>query len=160
MVSITAGAFRFSRDCTIGYSASPTQHLCIRDSWSMPLFATYSTVIEGLPSALYHCTVITACDSTSGEVAAAKGIPSSMGISNILPQLFRYQLLYVIFQQVQRIPGYRNTTADALSRFGDHGLPSGGQIRVDWRSFPTPITRFTMPSEVDISTSFGAIERV
>ena len=47
-----------------------------------------------------HCTVITACENTSGEVAATKGISSRIGISNILPQFFRYQLLHDIFQQV------------------------------------------------------------
>ena len=47
-----------------------------------------------------HCTVITACDNTSGEVAATKGISSRIAISNILPHFFRYQLLHDIFQQV------------------------------------------------------------
>ena len=107
-----------------------------------------------------HCTVMTACVNTSGEVAATKGISSSIGISNIFSDFFRYQLLYDIFQQVQHILGYRNATADALSRFGDHGLPSDRQICVDWRSFATPMTLFTMPSDVNVSTSFGAIERV
>ena len=85
-----------------------------------------------------HCTFVTSCDNTSNKVAAAKG-NCSIGIWNILLQSFRYQLMYDIFQQVHHIPGYRSTAADALSRFGDHDLPTDRHISVDWQSCITPI---------------------
>ena len=102
-----------------------------------------------------HCTLVTACDNTASEVGATKGISSSVGISSILPQFFRYQVLYDIYQQVQHIPGYRNETADALSRFQHHGLDSDHQIEVDWHTFVSQFSLFAQPSGVDLTGSFG-----
>ena len=106
-----------------------------------------------------HCTIITACDNASGEVAATKGISSSIGISSKFLQLFRYQLLYDVFQQVRHIPGYLKTTADALNRFEILAFPQtvrfvwiGDHLSFQWHSSPC--------LEVDVSTSFRAIERV
>ena len=102
-----------------------------------------------------HCTLFTACDNTASEVAATKGLSGSVGIASILPQFFRYQLLYDIFQQVQHIPGYRNHTADALSRFQDHGLNPDHQMDVEWRAFVSPISLFARPHGVDLTASFN-----
>ena len=103
-----------------------------------------------------HCTLVTACDNTASEVAATKGISGSVGISRILPQFFRYQLLYDIFQQVQHIPGYRNHTADALSRFQTHDLNPDHKIDVEWKRFVSPISIFAQPSGVDLTETFEA----
>ena len=102
-----------------------------------------------------HCTLVTACDNTASEVAATKGISGSVGISSILPQFFRYQLLYDIFQQVQHIPGYRNETADALSRFQQHSLDPNHQIDVEWQTFVSPLSLFAQPRGVDLTSTFG-----
>ena len=59
-------------------------------------------------------------------------------------------------QQVKHIPGYRNTTADALSRFQHHGLHQDHEISVDWRVFVSPMTLFAQPDGVDLTRSFGA----
>ncbi len=100
-----------------------------------------------------HCTLVTACDNTSSEVAVTKGISGSVGISSILP---RYQLLYDIFQQVQHIPGYGNHTADALNRFQHHDLNPDHQINVEWKKFVSPFSLFAQPNGVDLTDTFEA----
>ena len=103
-----------------------------------------------------HCTLVRACDNTASEVAATKGLSGSVGISSILPQFFRFQLLYDIFQKAQRIPGYRNHTADALSGFQVHDLNPDHQIDVEWTTFVSPFSLFAQPSGVDLTETFGA----
>ena len=49
------------------------------------LFATYITPLQGCRQ---HCTIVIACDSTSGEVAATKGISSSIGIQKYCLNFF------------------------------------------------------------------------
>ena len=58
-----------------------------------------------LRSRRQHCTLVTVCNNAASEVAATKGLSGSIGILEILPQFFRYQLLYDSFQQVKPIPG-------------------------------------------------------
>ena len=102
-----------------------------------------------------HCSMMTACDNTASEVAATKGLSSSVGISHVLPNFFRLQLLWNIFQHVRHIPGYRNVTADALSRFEYHGLPVEQQHSLDWTCFFHSVGLQVQPASFSVERSFA-----
>ncbi len=149
-IKLQAGDF----DGVLSWATIPFQHnICAFELLGQCLLLQLVSKLLG--GRRQHCTLVTACDNTASEAAATKGISSSVGISSILPQFFRYQLLYDIFQQVQHIPGYRNETADALSRFQHHGLGRDHQIEVDWHTFVSPFSLFAQPSGVDLTDTFG-----
>ncbi len=77
----------------MGHCTIAAQCMCLWTSGSMHLMELTSELLKG---ARQHCTLMTACDNTSSEVAATKGISRGICVSRIVPQFFRYQLLYVI----------------------------------------------------------------
>ena len=103
-----------------------------------------------------HCTLITACDNTASEVAATKGLSSSIGlhtfcrISSSSSGFLGYCRKFVTFRDIEMT--LRMLSADfILTAFRKHvNARSFGHV------FSRSLTLSVQPESSDISSSFAA----
>ena len=84
-----------------------------------------------------------------------KGFPAVVVLYNILPIFFRFQRLMGIHQEVRHIPGHKNDTADALSRFKPHALPLEHQCPANWQCFFERFGLLAQLADFDIQRSLA-----
>lgn len=101
------------------------------------------------------------CDDSPSDSASWKGLSTAKGFCQVLEIYFRWRCHCCISSYIDHDPGFRNATADGLSRDRDPvslGLSPSDEITIPFKLFPCPPRPSYHPSEARPSILFLALD--
>ncbi|CAE7873637.1 LRRC45 [Symbiodinium necroappetens] len=114
-----------------------------------------------IPAAHHPIHFSSRCDNSPSDSAAWKGISMARGMCSLLLSYFLWQRHFCVSTCIEHVPGFRNVTADGLSRSKDpsqFGLRVTDEVTIPWQLISVPPRGTYLPESEFSASKFPAFQ--